>query len=74
MMHNWGFFGMSMMWLLWLPLIALFVWFVVFITRKSGTTENNGKPNPEEILKARFARGELSVEELEKNLQTLRRH
>ncbi|NOY36009.1 MAG: SHOCT domain-containing protein [Chlorobi bacterium] len=74
MMHNWSFWGMSMMWLIWLPLIALFVWFVVQTIRKTGTTETGGKPNPQEILKARFARGELSAEELEENLQTLHRH
>ena len=73
-MHNWSFLGMSMMWLVWLPLIALVVWFVVQTVRKSETMENSVRPNPEDILRTRFARGELSKEELEEKLKTLHRY
>lgn len=73
MMHNWSFFGMSMMWLVWLPLLALVVWFVVQAVRKSETADNN-RPTPEDILRNRFARGELSKEELEEKLETLHKY
>ncbi len=72
MMGNWGFFGMSMMWLIWLPLIALFVWFIIKITRNNGNGFDNGR-NAIEILKEKFAKGEIGKEEFDEKIKILRR-
>ena len=72
MMGNWGFFGMSMMWLVWLPIIALFVWFLIRVTRNNDTEQTNRR-NAVDILKEKFAEGEISREEYEERIDVLRR-
>ncbi|MCD6202534.1 MAG: SHOCT domain-containing protein [Bacteroidales bacterium] len=72
MMGNWGFFGMSMMWLVWLPLVALFVWFIIRITRNNENSQSAGR-NAVDILKEKFAEGEISKEEFEERIKILRR-
>lgn len=78
--HGMGWHGgwlMGGMWLIW---IALFVVLVLAVrkalapTRRSDSpTPRNDGPNPEEILKQRYARGELGPDEYEATLADLRR-
>ena len=73
MMGNWGFFGMSMMWLVWLPLVALFVWFIIRITRNNENSQSAGR-NAVDILKEKFAEGEISKEEFEEELKFIEKN
>jgi putative membrane protein len=64
--------------LIWLVLLGLFV--VVIIRLLSGPrardqswTAQPRPDDPEEILRARFARGEIAPDEYEQRLETLRR-
>lgn len=66
--HGWG---MGWMWLVWVPLLLAVVFFVVWLA--GGTrTWNAGKPSAEDILKERYARGEIEKEEYERRLKDLR--
>ena len=62
----WMVFGGIWMVVFWVAIIALIVWGVRKLTERGdsgrGTTE---KPDPLEIAKERYARGEISKEEFE---------
>ena len=68
-----GFFGWIWMLLFWAALILLAIWLVSLIfptARKSGEAD---KPlTASEILKLRFARGELTQEQYQEMLSVLR--
>jgi putative membrane protein len=82
-MMYWGWNGGSAGWaivggLIWLLLIALFV--VIVVRLVSGPRRGDrywaqqARPDdPEEILRARFARGEIPADEFEQRLEVLRR-
>lgn len=58
--HGWWMLGESIFWLL---LIVGAIWLVVGLTRDSSARPST-TPSPLEILEQRFARGEISLEEL----------
>ena len=58
------------MWILWLALLALIIWLVV---RGSAAGESARQDTPEQIVKRRYARGEITGEEYERILNDLRR-
>ena len=67
--HMMGYgFGGGYMWIIWIVLIGLVVYFVV-AQRKSDTRLGSGNDNrerPIDILKKRYAMGEISKEEYER--------
>ncbi len=76
MMGGWSTFGwlwMLIPLLFWGGLLALLVWAIarVFPNRNSERQEP-GRESAEEILRSRFARGEIDAEEYENSLDTLR--
>ena len=64
-----GGLGMLVMWLFWIGVVVLVVWGLsnVFATRQPGV-----ELDAEEILKQRYARGEISREELVQAREALR--
>jgi putative membrane protein len=68
-----GIFGLLLMILFWGGLIALAVWLVglLFPTVKQSDNNNVHSPSAREILKARYARGELTQEQYQQILQTI---
>lgn len=71
--HRWSGWGnMGFMWLFWVGLIILVVWLVV---RVASGSANRGDPqdSPEQILKRRYARGEIDKDEYQRRLSDLRR-
>ena len=64
---NWG-WGMGLMMFLgvafWGGIIALIVWVVTRLTRQ-GTPAGSGKPNPLDIARERYARGDINKEKFE---------
>ena len=63
--------GMFLGWILWLTIIAGGIWLVVFLV--SSNRRGSDRPNDSsiEILRERFARGEISHEEFEQRRKTL---
>jgi len=61
--------GMWLWWLLAIGLIAVVAWAVMRSASRSG---NGTTETPQDVLKRRYARGEIDKEEYEKRLQDLR--
>jgi putative membrane protein len=63
--------GMFLGWILWLTIIAGGIWLIVFLV--SSNRRGSDRPNDSsiEILRERFARGEISHEEFEQRRKTL---
>lgn len=59
------------MWLLWILVIAAVVVAVVRLGKPAGG--DGRRESPEEILKQRYARGEIGKDQFEKMLSDLRR-
>lgn len=67
MMNGFGWGGMWIGWLFWLVILGVVIWAVVtLVNRTSGENRSNPPANretPLEILKKRYARGEITKEE-----------
>lgn len=74
-----GWFGGLVIMLIWLVVVGLLVWVVVrIIAGPRGRDRYWGPPgppadDPEQILRSRFARGEIGPDEFEQRLDVLRR-
>ena len=77
MMGPWmmtGFGGGWAMGIFWLVVIGLIVWLVVYLARNSGTittSSTGGDLKAIDILKNRYARGEINKKEYEEKLKDL---
>lgn len=67
---GWMGFWMAFSWLFGLAMLTLFVWFVA---RAAAGPSARIEETPEQILKRRYARGELNREEYEARLTDLRK-
>lgn len=52
-------------------MVALIVWAVVTVTRRSGDAGREPQQTPLDILRERYARGEITAEEFEQAKRTL---
>ena len=68
--YNWHNWGSAMMWLIWIPVIVLGVWLIVRFTKTNGPSEQN-QESPLEILKRRYANGEISTQEYEQRKKVI---
>lgn len=69
--NGWAWLAMSASMLVFWGLV---VWGVVTVVRNSGRgSDRAAGPDPETILKERFARGEIDTEEFERRRDVLRR-
>ena len=71
--HGGGFFGFGFMWIFWILLIVIVV-MVVKALGGSGSENSGRSPNeesPMEILKKRYARGEIDDDEFERRRKEL---
>lgn len=80
---GWGMMGPGMMgaygfmWLMpifWIVILGLIIWAIVAVVGRSGESRGQGTPGTDsalEILKQRYARGEISKEEYEQKRKDL---
>jgi putative membrane protein len=68
MMGGIGGMGMFFIGLLWIAVIALIAWGLISMSRIQRSV---AEPDPQEILKRRYARGEISREEFEQARKVL---
>ena len=68
-----GYGTMFLMPILWVVVIGLIIWAVVAATRRSGESASNARSTDSamEILKRRYARGEINKEEYEEKKKDL---
>jgi len=73
MWHDMGFGGMMWYgWLFWIIIIGLVVYLIVKLANRSSAGSNNQtNETPLDILKKRYARGEISKEEFESKKKDL---
>ena len=71
-MHMYG-CGFGLMWALWLIIAIVAIWAAIRFLTASPRGASGGSESPEEVLKKRYARGEISREEYERILQDLRK-
>lgn len=78
MIGSWMMPGLGGWWtmgILWLVVIGLIMWLVVYLARSSGTKANSsagGDLKAIDILKNRYARGEIDKKEYEEKLKDLK--
>lgn len=70
-MFEWHGYGGGMMWIFWILIIVALVWFVAFATRSNANFSRNEK-SALEILKERYAKGEIDREEFEQKEKDLK--
>ena len=71
MMDGIGFFGGGFMWIFWIILVVLVVWAIKGV---AGSGSGSGLQNPEsplDILKKRYARGEIDETEFNQRRKDL---
>lgn len=75
-MHDWGSWGWMAAWHLlgWAVLAVVIIVTVTLISRRAtGADGGADRPDPEQILAERFARGEIDTEEYRSRREELRR-
>ena len=71
-MMNWGWGGMIFQVLFWLVIIGLIIWGVKYITGQSRTSNSSSTGDSAlDILKKRYAKGEIDREEFEQKKKDL---
>jgi cytochrome c oxidase cbb3-type subunit 2 len=72
MMGGWGWgFGMALWWLFWIALLVLVVVAIWRLIERPGGRGGGGEESPLEILKRRYARGEIDRDEFERRKRDL---
>lgn len=72
-MHDYGWSHMGGMWIFWLLILVIIVVGVWWGSRSlSGRRPSERPESPEDILKKRYARGEIDKDEYEERLQNLK--
>jgi putative membrane protein len=71
--HDGMMFGGGFMWIFWLLLIAGVAWLVATLVASRGRASNATAASATDIVKERYARGEIDRTEYEQKLQDLRR-
>ena len=66
--HGWG---MGIGWIIAFILLIVLVWIIVKAAKKSSDTGMPANKSPMDILKERYARGEIDKEEFEKRKKDL---
>jgi putative membrane protein len=70
-----GIFGMIFMLLIWILVIVALIYLIQAIMNKGESTKISKEvETAEEILKKRFAKGEMSIEEFEEAMAVLRKN
>lgn len=68
--HGWG-FGMGWGWIIGLIIIVAIIWFFIKSANQSNTPVQSGSKSALDILKERYARGEIDKDEFEERKKDL---
>jgi putative membrane protein len=70
-MMEYGGYGVMLMWLILIILVGIIIYVVITRGRRSGDWDDQASENPVEILKRRYAKGEISKEDFERQKKDL---
>jgi putative membrane protein len=70
-MMEYGGYGVMLMWLILIILAGIIIYVVIIRGRRSGDWRDQVSENPVEILKRRYAKGEISKEDFERQKKDL---
>lgn len=70
-MYEWHGYGGGMMWIFWILIIVLLIWVFASAIRRSSDSSSERK-SAMDILKERYARGEIDREEFEQKQKDLK--
>ncbi|MGM0643411.1 MAG: SHOCT domain-containing protein [Thermodesulfobacteriota bacterium] len=65
-MMGYGGFGGIFMWIILIVIAAVIIYFVINRSKTTGDSENSTGESPTEILKKRYAKGEITKEEFDR--------
>ena len=69
--YGWHGWWMGWMWAFWIILIVFMGWLVLRVGSRPRDVQQERR-TPEEILRERFARGEIDTEEFQRRIEVLR--
>jgi len=72
MFHNWFMDGMWFSWIFWIAVVVLIIWIIVNQNRKQNYPLQQ-QETPLDILKKRYAKGEITKEQFDEMKNTLER-
>jgi putative membrane protein len=70
-MHHDNYWNMGIIWVIWVPLVLFCVFFLYRILDNSNKSKPSERESPLDILKRRYANGELPTAEYEERKKTL---
>jgi putative membrane protein len=65
-MMGYGSYGGMLMWVILIIIAGVIIYFVIERSKKSGNLEGSTRESPMEILKMRYAKGEITKEEFDR--------
>jgi len=68
--HGWWFLG-GFIWLFWIAILVGLVYFIKWVARQNKPRETKTGETPLDVLKMRYARGEINKEEFEQKKKDL---
>jgi len=58
-------------WIIGLIILVVVIWLIVKVVNRKKTPDQHDNKNPQDILKERYAKGEISKEEYEEKKRTI---
>lgn len=65
-MMGYGGYGGMFMWLIWIVIAAVIIYFVFNLSKRNGKSIDSENESPIEILKRRYAKGEITKDEFDR--------
>jgi putative membrane protein len=65
-MMGYGGYGGMFMWLIWIVIAAVIIYFVFNLSKRNENSMDSVEESPTEILKRRYAKGEITKEEFDR--------
>lgn len=72
-MMGYGGYGGVFMWLIWIIIAGAVIYFVFERSRRTGGSKESDRESPAEILKKRYAKGEITREEFDRMMKDIER-
>jgi len=65
-MMGYGGYGGMFMWLIWIVIAAVIIYLVFNLSKRNENSIDSAEQSPTEILKRRYAKGEITKEEFDR--------